>query len=129
MICKRRRFWAGDPAALSTLHECLYVVTLLMAPLAPFITERVWGDLFASTSEELPESVHLAAWPKIDPESGVIDKQLSAQVALVRRLVELGRAARADAKMKTRQPLSQALISAPGWSSKSRRIALPSATP
>ena len=43
----RRRFWAGDPAALATLHECLYVVTLLMAPLAPFITERVWQDMFA----------------------------------------------------------------------------------
>ena len=56
----RRRFWAGDPAALATLHECLYVVTLLLAPLTPFITERVWRDMFASTSDELPESVHLA---------------------------------------------------------------------
>ena len=43
----RRRFWAGDSAALATLHECLYVVTLLMAPLVPFVTERVWQDLFA----------------------------------------------------------------------------------
>jgi isoleucyl-tRNA synthetase len=37
-------------------------------------------------------------------------------MAQVRRLVELGRAARADAKVKTRQLLSTALISAPGWS-------------
>jgi isoleucyl-tRNA synthetase len=44
-----------------------------------------------------------------------VDDQLSEQVALVRRLVELGRAARAESKIKTRQPLSQALISAPGW--------------
>ena len=43
----RRRFWDGDPAALATLHECLYVVTLLMAPMTPFITERVWQDMFA----------------------------------------------------------------------------------
>src|SRR5581483_7911542 len=43
------------------------------------------------------------------------DPALGEQVALVRRLVELGRAARADSKMKTRQPLAQALISAPGW--------------
>ncbi|MGA8209013.1 MAG: isoleucine--tRNA ligase, partial [Nocardioidaceae bacterium] len=34
----RRRFWAGDPAALATLHECLRTVTLLMAPITPFIT-------------------------------------------------------------------------------------------
>ena len=43
----RRRFWDGDPAALATLHECLDVVTRLMAPLVPFVTERVWQDLFA----------------------------------------------------------------------------------
>ena len=62
----RRRFWAGDPAALATLHECLYVVTLLLAPLTPFVTERVWQDLFASTTDELPDSVHLASWPEVD---------------------------------------------------------------
>ena len=62
----RRRFWAGDPAALATLHECLHVVTLLMAPITPFITERVWQDLFAPTSPDAPASVHLAAWPRSD---------------------------------------------------------------
>jgi isoleucyl-tRNA synthetase len=111
----RRRFWDGDPAALATLHECLHVLTLLMAPFTPFVTERVWGALFATTSDGVPESVHLAAWPKIDPSSGVIDIELGEQVGLVRRLVELGRSARADSKMKTRQPLARALISAPGW--------------
>ena len=110
----RRRFWNGDPAALATLHECLYLLTLVMAPLTPFVTERVWRALFAG-QDALPDSVHLAAWPKIDPQSGVLDAELADQVALVRRLVELGRSARADAKMKTRQPLRQALISAPGW--------------
>lgn len=98
----RRRFWAGDPSALATLHECLQVVTLLMAPLTPFITERVWGDLFAATSEELPESVHLAAWPTTD--GSLVDDDLGQQMSLARRLVELGRAARAEAKVRTRQP-------------------------
>jgi isoleucyl-tRNA synthetase len=112
----RRRFWEGDPAALATLHECLYVLTLLMAPFTPFITERVWGALFAG-QPELPDSVHLAAWPSIDPQSGVLDPALADQVALVRRLVELGRAARADSKVKTRQPLAVAYIAAPGWDS------------
>ena len=104
----RRRFWAGDPAALATLHECLRVVTLLMAPLTPFITERVWQDLFRSTSPELPESVHLADWPEVEVE--LVDDELAGQVALVRRLVELGRAARAEAKVRTRQPLRRALV-------------------
>ncbi|RNL64992.1 isoleucine--tRNA ligase [Nocardioides marmoriginsengisoli] len=104
----RRRFWNGDPAALATLHECLYVVTLLMAPLTPFITERVWQDVFRSTSAELPESVHLAAWPEVD--GSLVDEGLGAQMSIARRLVELGRAARADAKVRTRQPLRRALV-------------------
>ncbi|MCF2435821.1 class I tRNA ligase family protein [Streptomyces thinghirensis] len=41
----RRRFWQGDKAALRTLHEVVETVTKLMAPLTPFITERVWQDL------------------------------------------------------------------------------------
>jgi isoleucyl-tRNA synthetase len=107
----RRRFWDGDPAALGTLHECLSVLTLLLAPLVPFVTDRVWSALFANSTGI--DSVHLAAWPEVGPD--VPDRELVAQMALVRRLVELGRAARAESKMKTRQPLSQALISAPGW--------------
>jgi isoleucyl-tRNA synthetase len=108
----RRRFWDGDAGALATLHECLHVLTRLLAPLIPFVTDRVWAALFASTGDV--DSVHLAAWPT--PDASLVDAQLADQVALVRRLVELGRSARADAKMKTRQPLRQALISAPGWS-------------
>jgi isoleucyl-tRNA synthetase len=107
----RRRFWDGDPAALGTLHECLDVLTRLLAPFIPFVTERVWGALLAGPGS--PESVHLAPWPT--PDRAVIDVELSHQVELVRHLVELGRSARADAKVKTRQPLSRALISAPGW--------------
>ncbi|MDQ6935758.1 MAG: DUF5915 domain-containing protein, partial [Actinomycetota bacterium] len=104
----RRRFWSGDAAALATLHECLYVVTLLMAPLTPFLTERVWQDVFAATSDVLPESVHLAAWPRVD--GSLVDEVLAGQVSLARRLVELGRSARAEAKVRTRQPLRRALV-------------------
>ncbi|HEY5421588.1 MAG TPA: DUF5915 domain-containing protein, partial [Marmoricola sp.] len=104
----RRRFWSGDVNAFATLHECLYLVTLLMAPMAPFITERVWQDLFAATSSEVDESVHLASWPRIGGE--LVDEELSAGVRVARRLVELGRAARAEAKVRTRQPLSRALV-------------------
>ncbi len=104
----RRRFWNGDPGALATLHECLFVVTQLMAPLVPFITERVWQDMFAATSDELPSSVHLSTWPQVD--GALVDDELNAQMSITRRLVELGRAARADAKVRTRQPLRRALV-------------------
>ncbi|HEU5268670.1 MAG TPA: isoleucine--tRNA ligase [Jatrophihabitans sp.] len=106
----RRRFWEGDPAALQTLHDSLETLTKLLAPYVPFVTEAVWRALFAEATGV--ESVHLAGWPRPEP---VDDGALGEQVALVRRLVELGRAARAAAKVKTRQPLARALISAPGW--------------
>ncbi|MEO6703523.1 MAG: class I tRNA ligase family protein, partial [Jatrophihabitantaceae bacterium] len=106
----RRRFWDGDPAALQTLHDCLEILTRLLAPFVPFVTERVWQALFAERGTA--SSVHLAPWPAIDAQ---VDPALSAQVNLVRRLVELGRAARASSAVKTRQPLARALISAPGW--------------
>ncbi len=104
----RRRFWDGDPAALATLHETLETLTRLMAPITPFITERVWQDLVRSVDPGAPESVHLATWPAFD--DAAVDEDLSAAVALARRLVELGRAARADAKVRTRQPLRRALV-------------------
>ena len=105
----RRRFWAGDPSALWTLHETLEVLTRLMAPMVPFITERVWQDLIVTTDPSAPESVHLASWPTV--EESVVDEQLDEAMAVVRRIVELGRGARAEARMKTRQPLARALIS------------------
>ena len=124
----RRRFWAGDPAALQTLHDCLRTLTLLLAPFTPFVTETVWTALFAASTGV--ESVHLAAWPVARPGTyGALGGQtyselsdhtyaeLSEQVALVRRVVELGRAARAESKVRTRQPLARALISAANWES------------
>jgi len=107
----RRRFWEGDEAALQTLHDCLETLTRLLAPYVPFVTEAVWRAMFAESTGI--ESVHLASWPQ---GQAAADEQLAEQVALVRRLVELGRAARAASKVKTRQPLARALVSAPGWS-------------
>jgi isoleucyl-tRNA synthetase len=114
----RRRFWDGDDAALSTLHEALRTLTLVMAPFTPFITERVWQDLFAVSGEG--ESVHLASWPSV--EDTAIDETLSRHMNLVRQLVELGRGARAEAKVKTRQPLSRALVGAAEWSELSAEL-------
>lgn len=109
----RRRFWQGDKAALRTLHDVVETVTRLMAPLTPFLTERVWQDLVVPVTVDAPESVHLSSWPKADLTA--IDPALSTQMALVRRLVELGRATRAESGVKTRQPLSRALVAASGF--------------
>jgi isoleucyl-tRNA synthetase len=109
----RRRFWKAEPAALATLHTVLDTLTRLMAPLVPFITERVWQDLVRPVAPDAPESVHLAAWPAAD--EAAIDDRLAAQMAMVRRLVELGRATRAGSSVRTRQLLGRALVGASGW--------------
>ena len=109
----RRRFWDGDPAALSTLHECLEVLTRLMAPFTPFLAEAVHDALVVGVWDDLQDSVHLRDWPGVD--GALVDAELSTQVALTRRLVDLGRTARAESKVKTRQPLARALVSAQGW--------------
>ncbi|MFF7200945.1 isoleucine--tRNA ligase [Streptomyces sp. NPDC008141] len=116
----RRRFWQGDKAALRTLHDVVETVTRLMAPLTPFITERVWQDLVVPVTVDAPESVHLSTWPEADLDA--IDPVLSQQMALVRRLVELGRATRAESGVKTRQPLSRALVAATGFESLSPEL-------
>jgi isoleucyl-tRNA synthetase len=116
----RRRFWQGDKAALRTLHEVVETVTKLMAPLTPFITERVWQDLIVPVTPGAPESVHLSAWPEADLTA--VDPELSRQMALVRRLVELGRATRAESGVKTRQPLRRALIAATGFETLSPEL-------
>jgi isoleucyl-tRNA synthetase len=109
----RRRFWDGDLAAMATLHECLLTLTQLLAPMVPFITEHAWQELLLPADSSLVPSVHLSDFPVAD--SALINRTLSTQVAMTRRVVEQGRAARAESGVKIRQPLGRALISAPGW--------------
>lgn len=110
----RRRFWDGDLAALATLHEALTTLTQLLAPMVPFITEDVWQKLIRVADAGAAQSVHLTDFPIA--QSNRIDDGLNAQVQMTRRVVELGRSARAESGVKIRQPLSRALISASGWS-------------
>ena len=111
----RRRFWDGPgsadgASAFATLHSALAAVTAMMAPITPFLADYLWGVLRPADG---PESVHLASWPTWDP--ALIDPSLSAQMALARRLVELGRSARSAASVRTRQPLGRALVGAAGF--------------
>ena len=109
----RRRFWDGDLAALGTLHECLVTLTQLLSPMVPFITEHVWQEMVKPADASAADSVHLTDFPIAD--KSLVNLELNAQVAMTRRVVELGRAARAESAIKIRQPLQRALISAPGW--------------
>jgi isoleucyl-tRNA synthetase len=83
--------------------------------MVPFITEQVWQELVIPSDSSAVASVHLSNFPVAD--AAVIDRELGKQVALTRRIVELGRASRAESGIKIRQPLGRALIAAGGWAS------------
>ncbi len=99
----RRRFWDGDPAAFHTLWTCLVEVAKLVAPLTPFLADEIYENLDGDEP-----SVHLCDYPSVDP--GLRDEPLEWQMQVARDAVELGRAARAQAKVKLRQPLAEAVV-------------------
>jgi len=106
----RPRFWGGpdqpsDGGAHAVLYRCLVVTSQLLAPLCPFLSDEMHGVLTGKPS------VHLTDWPKaVAPP----DAELAAEMEAARRLVGLGRAARTDAGVRTRQPLRRALLLHPG---------------
>ncbi len=97
----RRRFWDGDAVAFETLNRCLVTVAKLVAPLTPFVSDAIYENLDGSEP-----SVHLCDFP----EPGARDEELEWRMQVVRDAVELGRAARAHARLKVRQPLSEAVV-------------------
>lgn len=108
----RPRFWGAEMnadkiAAYLTLHQALLVLSKLLAPFVPFLAESLYQALGGDK-----ESVHLCAYP--EAVSDLRDEALEAQMALTRQVVGLGRAARNQAKVKTRQPLPALLVNASG---------------
>ncbi len=106
----RRRFWRSgrepDPdttAAYLTLHHALVTVSQLLAPFTPFIADEVYCNLDGAET-----SVHLCDFPVAAED--LIDRGLEFDMAVARRTVELGRAARSQAKVKVRQPLREAVV-------------------
>jgi isoleucyl-tRNA synthetase len=117
----RRRFWkpglstAGGSesdtdklSAYATLYTCLETVARLMAPLAPFIAEEMYQNLVRSVDPSAPDSVHLAQYPVAD--ASLVDQPLMQATRLAMRIASMGRAARAKAGLKVRQPLADVAV-------------------
>ena len=112
----RRRFWKSTDSedkhiAYLTLYECLTGVTELMAPFVPFLAENVYQNLVREIDPEAPESVHMSEWPEAD--SSWQNNELLFNIEVVQKVVGLGRAARGQSGVRTRQPLSRLLVRAP----------------
>jgi isoleucyl-tRNA synthetase len=102
----RKRFYSFDEAAFQTLWWALVQALRAFAPIMPFLADHLWRILVSGPCEDAPESVFLAGWP----EGGAQDEALLAEVAEVRRVVELGRQARAGSGLKLRQPLRRLIV-------------------
>ena len=101
----RARFWNAEPAAFQTLADCLLTIAKLLAPFCPFIADEIYDNLDGSEP-----SVHLCDFPA----PGERDQQLEHDMAVAREAVQLGLAARGQAKVKVRQPLREAVVVAAG---------------
>jgi isoleucyl-tRNA synthetase len=80
----------------------------VMGPIIPFLSEHLWRTLVADPCEDAPESVFLAGWPQVREE--LVNESLLAEIAAARRVVQLGRRARASANFKLRQPLRRVYV-------------------
>ncbi len=105
----RRRFWKTEDdsdkeAAYQTLHYCLVIISQVLAPWAPFVSEKIYREL--TVSMNIPESVHLTDWP----DKMKMDQKLVEEMAKARSYINEGLRQRAEAGVKVRQPLHQATI-------------------
>ena len=104
----RRRFWDGDAGAFATLRECLLIVSKLLAPFCPFVADEIYDNLDGTLA-----SVHLCDFP-VGDALPARDESLEQAMATARETVRLGLGARAQAKIKVRQPLAEAVVVADG---------------
>jgi isoleucyl-tRNA synthetase len=104
----RARFYevdgADNRAAFATLHEVLVVVSRLLAPFAPFVSDWLHRELVGT-------SVHLASFVRADADAP--DAELERAMDAVRTLANLGRSAREDANLRVRQPLAHLVCVVP----------------
>ncbi len=105
----RERFWAKEMTqdkinAYMTLYTTLVTVAKLAAPMVPFMTEDIYQNLVCNIDKTQPESIHLCDYPIAN--EAYIDTELEANMEQVLQIVVLGRAARNEAALKNRQPLS-----------------------
>ncbi len=103
----RRRFWKGEldeskKAVYKTTYDVLVGITKMLAPVSSFISEEIYQKLTGN------ESVHLEDFPVCD--ESLINEVIEKRMDLVRDLISLGRNIREEAKIKVRQPISEALI-------------------
>lgn len=96
---------ADHAAASATLRHVLLSLIKLMAPFTPFFSELFYAPLGGTKG-----SVHLDAWPQAMHGDAKASQKILDQMAAARTFAAAGLAARADAKIKVRQPLASMTV-------------------
>ena len=112
----RRRFWRGEMnddklSAYQTLYTCLETLSRLMAPIAPFFSERLFLDLNNGRAEIgrwKVESVHHLPFPEVHEE--MIDKGLEERMQLAQKICSMVLGLRKKSNLRVRQPLQRIVI-------------------
>jgi isoleucyl-tRNA synthetase len=109
----RRRFWKGEYStdkisAYQTLYKCLETLSIMMSPIAPFFSDRLFQDLDAVSGRCNVESVHLAEFPVANTSE--IDTDLEARMEIAQKVSSMVLSLRAKEKIKVRQPLQRIMV-------------------
>ena len=112
----RKRFWGKEMSndklsAYQTLYSCLLTVAKLLAPFAPFYSDRLYHDLEGGL-----QSVHLDTFPVAD--DAFIDADLEERMSMAQKITSMTLALRRKVNIKVRQPLQQIMIPAVSESQK-----------
>ncbi len=111
----RRRFWKGSYtddkiSAYQTLYRCLKTVAILMSPIAPFYSDRLFKDLNDVSGQADVSSVHLAKFPEYAGEQ--VDKDLEERMQLAQQISSQVLSLRKKSGIRVRQPLNKIMIPA-----------------
>ncbi len=111
----RKRFWGNAMStdklsAYQTLYTCLETVAKLMAPIAPYYSDRLYHDLTDATGRATAESVHLAEFPSCDDDK--VDSGLEYRMELAQQITSMVLSLRKKEKIIVRQPLQSISIPA-----------------
>ena len=103
----RKRFWGGEMdtdklSAYQTLYKCLKTVALLMAPVTPFVADRIYRDLTGGK-----ESVHVALYPTVGDG---INAKLEQRMKMAQDITSMVLSLRRKKNLKVKQPLTQIMI-------------------
>lgn len=106
MRCNTTEDESEAMTSLTVLYSCLLDVTILFAPVTPFIADFIYLNLSKALPdghEKKRESVHFVMLPKFNPK--LLNQEVLEAVKSMQQIVETGRLLRARKQITNKTPL------------------------